>query len=92
MYKITIEKLDAHTQIEGRLVYLTNEEAEMISAAGIKVEDRSSTYRDEDLKARSKQARIPIPDFRRVVESKIYEQIVEDLDLATIIKAANGIK
>lgn len=94
MYKLTIEKIDPQTQIEGKLVYLTEPEAAILVAAGIKVEYREEgrSFSDRDIKDRPKQARIPIPDFRRVVETKVYEQVLEDLDIAKIIKAANGIQ
>lgn len=91
MYKITIERLDAQVQIQTQLVYLSNEEAKIIEASGVKIEDRlSSSFGDDvDLQKRPKKAHIPILDTRRVNEAKVYEQLFETLDVKKLIAVAN---
>lgn len=64
-----------------------------MTAAGIESKRREENrYHDSDLKARPFIAEIPTVDFRRSIESKVYEQVLETLDIADIIKAANGIE
>ena len=93
MYKLTIERIDPQTEIRTTRVYLTEAEAALIKAAGIESKKREeNAYRDPDLKARPFIAEIPTVDFLRSIESKVFEQVLETLDIAKIIKAANGIE
>lgn len=93
MYKLTIERIDPQTQITTTCVYLTEAEAKLMQAAGVKCEPRDhERFSDDDLKTRPWRASIPTVDFRRSIESKVYEQVLETLDIAKIIKAANGIQ
>jgi hypothetical protein len=93
MYKLVIERIDPQTEIRSTTVYLTDTEAKLMQAAGVKCENRAEDrFHDPAIKDRPWRAQIPTVDFRRSIESKVYEQVLETLDIAKIIKAANGIE
>lgn len=92
MYKLTIERIDPQPEIKSTQVYLTDAEAKLMEASGVKCEKRDADrWSAESIKSRPWIANIPTVDFRRSIDSKIYEQVVDTLVLSEIIKAVNGI-
>lgn len=93
MFKLTIERVDPQTEIRMTRVYLTEAQRKLAELAGVTCTKRDERWMtSDDDRERAWQADLPVVDFRRSIESKIYEQVLESLDIAEIIKAANKLK